>query len=39
METEMNDLFNERPEGNDEAEGGEDETVIDDEDISIMTIL
>ena len=28
----MNDLFNERPEGNDEAEGGEDETVIDDDD-------
>ena len=33
METvEMNDLFNDRPEGTDEAEGGEDETAIDEDD-------
>ena len=28
----MKDLFNERPEGGDEAEGGEDETVIHEDD-------
>ena len=28
----MNDLFNDRPEGTDEAEGGEDETAIDEDD-------